>query len=322
MKNVESTSGTSHPASNQGLNQQNNQVTESTHSINPSLLESAMRSEVDLIGGGRAIGYQEMAKPKMQGTNLQMQELTASNNYYEASKIGYQRKPYENDWAQKTFNIPFNKWSAYCDENLSTRRSHYRVNEYFDITALKSMNIPKVQLSAHKTAKTVAVYLVRQSLNQFEVDASVNPANETLLGGGGADQAIHEGAGPNLVKACSYLNGCEVGEAVITKGYDLPSKFVLHTVAPLLRNDGKSDVDALKQCYFSCFKLCDLNGLKSIVIPCIGCGFYGFDVTASAMLVHQCLSEYVEREGASLDHVVLSTYWDHEAEAYQKAFGI
>ncbi|KAL0095368.1 hypothetical protein F4703DRAFT_1912531 [Phycomyces blakesleeanus] len=116
------------------------------------------------------------------------------------------------------------------------------------------------------------VSLCHTDITKLKVGAIVNAANETLLGGGGVDGAIHRAAGPRLVEECSTLGGCREGEAKITAGYNLPSKHVIHTVGP---QSEKPDV--LANCYLNSLKLLEQNNLRSIAFPCIATGVYGYD---------------------------------------------
>ncbi|MFC1467636.1 O-acetyl-ADP-ribose deacetylase [Verrucomicrobiota bacterium] len=135
------------------------------------------------------------------------------------------------------------------------------------------------------------IEVIQGDITTCEVDAIVNAANRTLLGGGGVDGAIHRAAGPKLLAECATLGGCKTGEAKITKGYNLPAKFVIHTPGPVWNGGTRGEDDLLSHCYRNCFKLAAENGVKTIAFPAISTGIYRFPLNRAT---HIALTETVK----------------------------
>ncbi len=151
-----------------------------------------------------------------------------------------------------------------------------------------------------------------------DVDAIVNAANKTLLGGGGVDGAIHRAAGPRLKEECRALGGCGTGEARITKGYDLPARFVIHTVGPVWRGGGNDEDAVLARCYQNSLALAERNGVRSIAFPSISTGAYGFPMARAARIA---VAETVSFLGdhAAPETVVFVCFGHDARESYRTA---
>ena len=136
------------------------------------------------------------------------------------------------------------------------------------------------------------IELVMGDLTQMDVDAIVNAANETLLGGGGVDGAIHRAAGPQLLEECRAIGGCPTGEARITKGYNLKARYVIHTVGPVWRGGQHGETQLLRSAYLSSLKLAQQYGLKSIAFPNISTGVYHFPKQSAAQIAIRAVREF------------------------------
>jgi O-acetyl-ADP-ribose deacetylase len=142
------------------------------------------------------------------------------------------------------------------------------------------------------------IEVVEGDITKQVVDAIVNAANSSLLGGGGVDGAIHRAAGPELLEECRTLGGCATGQAKITKGYRLPAKWVIHTVGPVWRDGRHGEDDLLASCYRSCFALVEQHGIRTIAFPSISTGAYGFPMERAARLAVREAKAFLERNMA------------------------
>jgi len=163
------------------------------------------------------------------------------------------------------------------------------------------------------------VYIIQGDITKVEVDAIVNAANNTLLGGGGVDGAIHRAAGPELLEECRKLNGCETGQAKITKGYKLPAKYVIHTVGPIWRGGHKNEEQLLASCYRNSLQLAAENGIKTIAFPSISTGAYRFPVNRAAKIAMLEISKFLEDKD-SIEKVYMVCFDEGTTQAYNEAF--
>jgi O-acetyl-ADP-ribose deacetylase len=159
--------------------------------------------------------------------------------------------------------------------------------------------------------------VVEGDVTEQEVDAMVNPANPTLLGGGGADGAIHRAAGPGLREECRALGGCRTGEAKITGGYRLPARFVIHTVGPVWRGGGEGEDDLLAACYRSSLRLAGERGLTSIAFPAISTGAYGFPFLRATRIAVGTILETLP-DTPTIEIVVFVCHGEEAAGIYRR----
>ena len=159
--------------------------------------------------------------------------------------------------------------------------------------------------------------LLRADITKLAVDAIVNAANTTLLGGGGVDGAIHRAAGPDLLAECKTLGGCRPGEAKITRGYDLPARFVIHTVGPVWSGGTRDEPEILANCYRNSLRVALENGVQTIAFPAISCGAYRYPIAAAARIAVDTASEFL-RDNDSIAEVTFVVSTDEIEAEYQR----
>ena len=162
------------------------------------------------------------------------------------------------------------------------------------------------------------VTVVEGDITKQKVDAIVNAANSTLLGGGGVDGAIHRAAGPRLVEECRTLGGCPTGEAKITKGYNLPAKWVIHTVGPVWHGGARREDELLASCYRTSLELAVEMGIRTIAFPAISTGVYGFPLERATAIAVSEVRSFLEKN-PSLEKMVFVCFDEYTYECYLNA---
>lgn len=162
----------------------------------------------------------------------------------------------------------------------------------------------------------MTIEIVTGDITQIHVDAIVNAANSSLLGGGGVDGAIHRAAGPELLEECRQLGGCATGEAKITSGYMLPARYVIHTVGPIWRGGDRGEPELLRSCYRRCFDIANEHRLRSIALPAISTGLFGYPADQAAAIAIEAA-----REDGTPDLVAFVCFDNTTAKIYAALLG-
>jgi O-acetyl-ADP-ribose deacetylase (regulator of RNase III) len=159
------------------------------------------------------------------------------------------------------------------------------------------------------------IKIIKGDITKVKAEAIVNAANRSLLGGGGVDGAIHRAAGPKLLEECRKLGGCQTGQAKITKGYNLPAKYVIHTVGPVWRGGQHNEAKLLKGCYLNSLKLAEKRGIKSIAFPAISTGAYGYPIEEAAEIAIKTVKEYLKK--SKIEEIIFVLFSEKDYNVYR-----
>ncbi|KJZ79455.1 hypothetical protein HIM_00924 [Hirsutella minnesotensis 3608] len=196
-------------------------------------------------------------------------------------------------------------------EDIPTLVQLYRSSALRKASSSKPTASPSAAINAR-------IGLIRGDITKLRLDAIVNAANSSLLGGGGVDGAIHRAAGPELVQECRGLGGCPTGQAKLTRGYELPAKHVIHTVGPVyFRADPATSERSLRSCYMRSLRLAAKSDIKTLAFSCISTGVYGYPSKDAARVACEAVREYLEQDPDTIDRVVFVTFEQKDVVAYQ-----
>jgi O-acetyl-ADP-ribose deacetylase len=160
------------------------------------------------------------------------------------------------------------------------------------------------------------IEIIQGDITTLDVDAIVNAANNSLLGGGGVDGAIHHAAGPQLLAECRTLGGCATGDAKLTRGYNLPARYVIHTVGPVWHGGNRGEPELLQSAYRRCFDLAREQGITSIAFPAISCGVYGYPLQDAAQIALTVARDAADSE--NFKRIILVQFSEQALQVYQQ----
>lgn len=166
------------------------------------------------------------------------------------------------------------------------------------------------------------IEIVKGDITKLKLDAIVNAANKSLLGGGGVDGAIHRTAGRELLEECKTLHGCETGDAKITKGYNLPAKYVIHTVGPIYKGGNSNEDRLLYSCYKRSLEVLMENNLRTIAFPAISTGIYGYPKEEATSIAYDAVIDMLEKNWDKIDQVCFVCFGDRDYEIYKRILKI
>ncbi|ADJ28210.1 O-acetyl-ADP-ribose deacetylase [Nitrosococcus watsonii] len=163
------------------------------------------------------------------------------------------------------------------------------------------------------------ITIMQGGITKMEVDAIINAANQTLLGGGGVDGAIHRAAGPELKEECRSLGGCKTGEAKLTRGYQLPARYIIHTVGPIWKGGQRNEDQLLAQCYRNSLAIALAKGISTLAFPSISTGAYGFPLKQACRIALQEVKTFLGQD-TTIKQIYFVCFSEQDFKQYQEAF--